>query len=264
MSRSQLVRAKDMQAAIEVVVNANEASYRPVDRLRHLVKGVCELIDARMGSACQLQAFPDARPMKLVRYIEGGHWTESDRRILAEYFARDDHEEDLVAGAIANMHREQRGVHGPAALRRQDLIDDTAWYRSDHVNDFRRASDIDACIYSGIVGRESGQVLGMTFHRPWGAKKFSERERTLVALIQEGAAAMFLAAAAPTQVHSRLTPALESVMRGLVQGLSEKEIAGRLKISIPATHARVKRLYTQLGVHSRGELVRAAMHRGDR
>jgi DNA-binding CsgD family transcriptional regulator len=49
------------------------------------------------------------------------------------------------------------------------------------------------------------------------------------------------------------------VLACLFNGDSEKEIAVRLSISVLTVHTHVKRLHAKLGVHNRGQLLRAAL-----
>ena len=53
-----------------------------------------------------------------------------------------------------------------------------------------------------------------------------------------------------------LTPAQGRVYDGFVDGLSEKEIAARLKLSIHTVHSHAKAIYKVLAVSSRGELMK--------
>jgi two-component system nitrate/nitrite response regulator NarL len=50
-----------------------------------------------------------------------------------------------------------------------------------------------------------------------------------------------------------------SVMRGVVQGLTNREIGGRLKISEAAVKASLRVLFEKVGVKSRAQLVKLAM-----
>lgn len=54
----------------------------------------------------------------------------------------------------------------------------------------------------------------------------------------------------------RLTPSQQKVFEGFVDGLSEKEVATRLKISVHTVHTHAKAIYKSLEVSSRGELLK--------
>lgn len=53
-----------------------------------------------------------------------------------------------------------------------------------------------------------------------------------------------------------LTPAQRRVYDGFADGLSEKEVASRLKLSIHTVHSHAKAIYRSLAVSSRGELMK--------
>lgn len=285
MGRSQAIRMSDARALMTAMAEACEAVPDPRQRLVAFADRLCAVIDARLATVCHLRSPSPGAPLTLVEYIEAGTWNGTDRRVLAEYYARGDHEEDLVAKSIADLQRRNDPDEPkPPALRREDLIDDRSWYNSDHFNEFRRASDIDSCIYSGILGDAPGQILGMTFHRPVSGRSFSPRERMLIELAVTGATPLFrsygrqadrLAPTAPTATGaatsagsslahatiepkpdaSALPPRLREILHALLSGRSEKEAALALGISPHTAHGHVKRLYRHFGVSSRGELM---------
>jgi len=51
-----------------------------------------------------------------------------------------------------------------------------------------------------------------------------------------------------------LPPKRKQVLLLLLDGLAEKQVAARLGVSEQTVHWHLKRIYTQLGVHSRAEL----------
>lgn len=53
-----------------------------------------------------------------------------------------------------------------------------------------------------------------------------------------------------------LTPAQRRVYEGFAEGLSEKEVAARLKISVHTVHTHAKAIYKTFAISSRAELVR--------
>jgi pSer/pThr/pTyr-binding forkhead associated (FHA) protein len=59
----------------------------------------------------------------------------------------------------------------------------------------------------------------------------------------------------PAAAANRLSPAQRSVVRHLLDGLSEKETAERLLISPHTVHNHVRDIYAVFGVHSRAELL---------
>jgi DNA-binding NarL/FixJ family response regulator len=64
---------------------------------------------------------------------------------------------------------------------------------------------------------------------------------------------------APSAPATELTPRERQVLEGLVDGLSEKQVAARLELSTQTVHSYIKQLYRKLHVRSRAELVRQAI-----
>lgn len=63
----------------------------------------------------------------------------------------------------------------------------------------------------------------------------------------------------PNVLESKLSAAEARIFVLLLDGLSEKEIASRQKISRHTVHNHVKRIYSAYGVHSRAELLSKAL-----
>ncbi|MCR5886351.1 response regulator transcription factor [Hymenobacter sp. J193] len=60
---------------------------------------------------------------------------------------------------------------------------------------------------------------------------------------------------APSQQPDLLSAREQQVLQGLIEGLSEKQVAAQLNLSPDTVHTYVKRLYEKLKVNSRGELL---------
>lgn len=60
----------------------------------------------------------------------------------------------------------------------------------------------------------------------------------------------------------KLPPRLEQVLRLLMQGASEKQIARKLGVSMHTVHDYAKDLHKRFGVSSRGELLQRFLPRG--
>lgn len=77
--------------------------------------------------------------------------------------------------------------------------------------------------------------------------------RTLEALLQNGSPA------APRE--SQLSEREREVLRAVLEGLTTKEIAARLKVAESTVKAAVRRLFEKTGVRNRTQLVRVALER---
>jgi DNA-binding NarL/FixJ family response regulator len=67
----------------------------------------------------------------------------------------------------------------------------------------------------------------------------------------------------PAAPATDLTPRERQVLEGLVDGLSEKQVATRLDLAPQTVHSYIKQLYRKLHVRSRSELVRQALRDGE-
>jgi DNA-binding CsgD family transcriptional regulator len=132
------------------------------------------------------------------------------------------------------------------SLRRQ-LVPDSEWYRSEHVDRFRRGAGVDDCIYS-IAPNMGIPALG--FHRAWGDKPYTERDRALIYALHAECLTLF-----GFEQPLDLSPRQHEVVRLLVQGLSEKEVADKMGITPSTAHGYIKILHKRLKVHSRAELL---------
>lgn len=63
----------------------------------------------------------------------------------------------------------------------------------------------------------------------------------------------------PSAPSADLTPRERQVLEGLVDGLSEKQVAARLSLTPQTVHSYIKQLYRKLHVRSRAELVRQTL-----
>jgi DNA-binding CsgD family transcriptional regulator len=142
---------------------------------------------------------------------------------------------------------------------RAQLVGDRAWYGSEHVNEFRRAGRVDDFIFTGALTGARGEVIGVTLHRAWGERGFDERERRVVEVFQEVSGWLHQK---PPPSQGDLPPRLRDTLAALAEGLSEKQVAGRLGISAHTVHEYTKALYRRFGVQSRAELLARHLGRG--
>jgi DNA-binding CsgD family transcriptional regulator len=69
--------------------------------------------------------------------------------------------------------------------------------------------------------------------------------------------------ATPDAVGSGLGPMQQQILRGLLEGLSDKEIAGRLGLSVHAVDYHMRQLRRHFGARNRVQLAQAAMRTSD-
>lgn len=257
MPKSSRVLTSEAAALFRVLCDAYESASHVAERVERVLTAGCKATHARIAAATVIAEPAGTTPMRVIAAVEGGQWTTNDRTTLKNYYAQDDHEEDLVAKGIADLMRVKSPRLGKPMLR-EEVVPDRAWYGSDHVNDFRRTSDMDSCIYGGTPTDASGRFCGLSFHRAWGERAFSEKERQLITLLQEGVAPLlssYVQSFQSAAAVSRLPPRQRQLLDAFAAGDSEQEAARRLGLSAKTIHFYAQLLYSRLGVRSRGELL---------
>lgn len=167
-----------------------------------------------------------------------------------ERFYRDlyftDHTQDDVLGNIVPLY-------GTAfTILRADVVSDRKWNRSAFANERYRRFRCDDFVMSMAPVERLGVISSMELYRPAG-RRFEDRERLLLALLHEELANDWNRDEDLDGV--RLTPRQRQVLRLLVEGASEKEIAYQLAVSEHTAHDHVKALHRAFGARSRGELL---------
>jgi DNA-binding CsgD family transcriptional regulator len=140
-----------------------------------------------------------------------------------------------------------------AARGRADLIDDAAWKGSDHFR-LRESIGLPRVLYARIQVPSKTVVLQLM--RAESDPAFTEADRHLLELSLSQMSWPHQADDAPTDPRiEALQPRLRKVMKHLLEGDGEKQVALKLGLSRHTVHEYVKMLYQQLGVSSRSELL---------
>lgn len=223
------------------------------ERMQALLSALVSALNLHVAVFGRVYAPPGVYPPTILEATERGHLNPAQRRAVEEYFARLDAEPDP-----AHVEAVRRLNGKPLVVRRQDLIDDRAWYASAHVRNCRRRSGVDACIYTVTPHGGPHEYFGFSLHRAWGRPQFTTVERDAVAALQASLAWLFRSAAAESeraQVLHGLQARLRKTLSHLLDGASEKQAARGLGLSHHSVHHYVKQLHKAFGVSSRGELM---------
>ncbi len=154
-------------------------------------------------------------------------------------------------------------------LLRSDVIDDRAWYIDAAVQPLRRAAGVDDCILSVHRGAERGIAYALCVFRPLAAPaphdidenmpphRFLPRERTLLDALHSGLDRMYRSEESTHRLNraTELPPRLRQTLECLLGGLTERQVALKLSLSVHTVHDYVKALYAHFGVSSRNELM---------
>lgn len=148
---------------------------------------------------------------------------------------------------------------------RTDLVADREWYPTPYYQSLQKLIGIDHALVS--FARLPGGRLwgGLTFARGLDVKKdFTARHRAIVTESQRFVAPLVGGALAGFNEPSpgELAPRVRAVLACLLEGDSDKQVAGRLRLSVFTVNQYVKVIFAHFGVSSRPELLARWIKRG--
>ncbi|GMU24112.1 MAG: hypothetical protein AMXMBFR13_41890 [Phycisphaerae bacterium] len=224
----------------------------------HFLEQSLQLLHARVGVLMHT-TLDRQQPLHLHVLGSAGWLTGEQRALFREDAANHRYRANPFLGQL-----EQALIRAPTArsVVRRELVDHRRWYRCEYVNQTFRLLDIDDLLISAARRRLDGSWTWLAYLRPWGDRRpFSPREQSMALLLACGVSAVLPAQPqAPTLARSAdstpdgLPRRLREVWHLLLEGLSEKQVAGVLKLSPATVHRHVTRLYRLLGISSRSEL----------
>lgn len=151
---------------------------------------------------------------------------------------------------------------GPG-LSRPDLVPDPEWYGTEYFQLYHGPSRADVMMYS-ILPQPNGMSMGVVLVRPRGERDFSRRAKAVVgtahALIAPLVGGALAGYSEPSP--SDLSPRTRQVLRCLLEGDSDKQIATRLGMARNTVNHYAKRIFAHFGVRSRPELLARWIRRG--
>lgn len=240
-------RVDHVRGLLRVMAEAKEHALAGSCAKQALVRGLCALIDAEVGILYRGSGPPSPSRLKVQEMVDWGWGTSSDRSRMLSYLS--EHGDPLST----EMARRRADV--PVVFRRRDLVADDDWYPTELCHEIHRPLRLDDVICGMRVSKETEDVTVAVFKRRWGARPFSPEERNLVSLWFEQSRVFGSGRAPENPWPARLSRRELETTRLLLRGLSEKEAAAAMNISVHTLHGYVKALYRKLDVASRSELL---------
>jgi len=177
--------------------------------------------------------------------------------------------EDVARGVVSNPmylpYLAARGRGAGPSLTRADLVSDADWYGSRFYQDYQAPSGADAILY--CIFRQpggDGRGVGLVLIRPLGEKDFLPRDRTVVQAVAAEVTALIGGPLAQLDEPSpaALPPRLRQVLRCLLEGDADKQVAARLGLTRHTVNQYTKTIFRHFGVGSRAELLARWVRRG--
>lgn len=236
-------------------------------RIMHLLNGVVKLIHTPNAYVIHLQRASPAADADQGQILLTDDWQVRDdvamtgldewqRRLWRKTFLLDEQYRSHPLHT-ATIGRSQRHT---THLRRE-VIDDQAWYRTPFVAEVLEALRYDDSLISILpVSKQLNVCLGAT--RPWGDIPFTNRERSILHLLQAQLAWLYRSdeqtrrpRSTVERVRKQLSPRLLETHDLLLSAKSEKQISAELGVSARTAHKYIERVYRTVGVQSRAELM---------
>ena len=245
MFRFDALAHSDMAALLHLVGEVTELPADKTVRRTHVLWGLMKLIGGRSAAAVEM-ALPHEGPFARPGTIININTTcQAEARAAEVYLIHNTPADPILPEFLAARGKTITMVRDP---------ENKDWYRSPHYDALRRPYDIGDSLYCRLT-LPDGTDMTVGLQRCPGDPQFTERDKALVHLLHTHAPHVYYAPAPRRPELESLAPRLQPVMRYLLQGDAEKEVAAKLKLSRHTVHRYTQTIYQQLEVHTRAELL---------
>lgn len=246
------MRLADVRAVFRLVGECRELGSDWHAWRAHMLDGLRRLTGAQVALYLHISHLGSSRE-QIAEALDSGFLDDAGRALWAHYQGEQAHRTDPF------HQRFFRGFNGSVRTRElASVVEPFEWRRSPHYNDYVRACRLDDRLTSSahVPGTSPAVTQVIVLHRAAADGEYPQRARRLVELFHEELLPLIgRQLALPESGKGSLPIRLEQVLRCLLGGDSEKQVAARLDLSPHTVNRHVRRLYERFGVHSRGELM---------
>ena len=255
MGKSDMLRVGEVRDAYRLIGECRDLGNDAARWFPRMLEGMSRLVGSEVVGGEGWAPRAD-RPMTALSAFDSG-LSPSDRALVGAYMR------DGGPGADP-LYARIEYVPGKAFTRtRRQLVQDAEYYRSSVYDRYFRVGKVEHRLVSVYQQSAERSFSALCFHRAPRDRDYSPREQRLLSFFHEelgplvGRALVSIAEASPDD----LSPRLRQTLACLLEGDSEKQVAGRLGLSLPTTHQYVTALYKRFGVRSRAQLMAHALRR---
>jgi DNA-binding CsgD family transcriptional regulator len=263
-----LLSTRDAVSLLELACVAGAVRRDPREWRLELLTGICRLLTASVAAAFIVRQF-DTDP-DVTTILDVGFKSDHHKKAFHEEFGTAPFGDPLSRAALAHVRANRPETY---TCIRADHVTDTAWTSHPHVQTHRRRSALGDCALSihRSSDKSTAYILAAfrhAFTEPApgspapgtdvaAASRFSARERVLLDALHRGIGTFYLTeeAVRRSEPSIALAPRLRETLDHLLAGLTERQAAGKMSISVHTVHGYVKVLYSHFAVSSRGELL---------
>jgi DNA-binding CsgD family transcriptional regulator len=256
MPRSNQLRALDIAQIQNLIHECRDLGDDPNHWREHFGAGLARLTDSEGAIVGTLAGLRRAQ----IKNVGGVVWGfgpggfNLDAWIQAVAYLENDPNYSTTLNSYRNHFVEEDGI----ALQRSKTVSDSEWYRSLEFESIIRPAGGDRSVIGFVSSKRepdlaNGAILLRAKHRP----DYSERQRLLVQTLLQEIAPFVESTLASFKDPSpfALPPRVRQVLRCLLEGDSDKQIASRLGISSNTVNQYTKVIYRHFAVRSRHELM---------
>lgn len=261
MAKSATLRLSDIRAIHRLIDECRDLGADALAWRRHWIDGLAALVDAVGGitgemAGCRSLDLEDLGAV--IRWQAGVPMPALDAETAAFLIDPANWPSQLA------YHRRSRA--GGACLTRKEFLDDRTWWEMPDYRVVRDLLEVDHrlfCFRSMPRGGPDDHV-GTILGRADGRRNFTPRDRAIVELGSELLASIVGGSLARFSEPSPgdLAPQARRVLRYLLEGDGDKQIAARMGLSAYTINQYTKIIYRHFRTHGRAELMAHWIRRG--
>ena len=257
--QSEVLDEKQVRAIVRLLADALTPDDGRIPKIRRLMDGLGQMISADGWLFCRTRLDPQDKEPANIDYTYGGAF---DNKALAEYADYSFH----VYGEPAEFKKLNAMVRvgNHFTLPRQDIVSDDVW-QSGRFDQHIQRMGLDTFIYSIVPLMErNGAVVfsSAVFFRKPGRPDFNQREAQIIHWVISECGQLHREGLDVGHIDdlANLTPRQRTVLVLLMDGLTQKQVADRLRLSTHTVGDHIKAVYRHFKVNSRAELMSRFMH----
>src|SRR5262245_26321651 len=259
MRKSDLLRVRDVRDAYRLIGDCRDVGSEPALWQMRMLAGLCQLVGAEVGTGGEGFWIRPSHPIQPLSAFDVGLDARGHELHMAQ-FCEIGPQRDAIFRALEHL---------PGRVlthTRSAVVSDAEWYGSADFNDYRKPAGVDHCLVSVCQVSRQGAIAAIALARGLGERDFSPGEVLLLEFFHGELGRLIgrqlVSATEPSP--GKLSPRLRQTLACLMEGDSEKQVAGRLGLSPTTVHQYVTALYRRFGVQSRGQLLAHMLRRYER
>lgn len=249
---------RQMQARIHELWDAlaDFDASRTAEARSHLLTGICDLIGAKNAVWFGAVRLGEPHPEDPVRGWRPRSICQLRPTELIEQKAKE--QADMMeAGEVDVTTLRNVALAGRYRVNRLAELAPADWFEGNYYRVFYLGAGYRDAIWAGIPLNEDAETY-FGFYRDVDQAPFAMADRDIVAYALRGLRWFYrlqMLSEGLSVASAPLTPTERRVLQGLLQGLTEKQIAAAVEQSPHTTHDHVKRIFRKYGVSSRHALM---------